>query len=93
MASSAPAQATPTRVRSKGGRYNKDKESTIGNGQQSTVRLKVVVRHLPSLLKESEFRDVMSNYINDDTCDFFSWNQGKIPEEFVSIPVSAQSTT
>jgi len=91
MASSALTQATPTRIRSRGGRHHKDKESSsTGNGvsgQQPTVRLKVVIRHLPSLLKESEFRDVMSNYINDETCDFFSWNQGKIPEEFVSSTV------
>jgi hypothetical protein len=94
MASSVPAQTTPTRIRSRAGRYNKDKESsTTGNSQQPTVRLKVVVRHLSSLFKESEFRDVMSNYVNDGTCDFFSWNQGKIPEEFVSFSVSAQSKT
>lgn len=67
-------------------RSGKPKDSGLGNASngQSTFRLRAIIRHLPPLLKESEFRDVMANYINDETTDDFTWNQGKVPEECVA---------
>lgn len=53
-----------------------------GGGSQATVRLRVVVRHLPSLLKEEEFRETMAEYVNEETTEWLSWTQGKIPDEF-----------
>lgn len=47
------------------------------------MRLRVVVRHLPSLLKEDEFREAMVDYVNDETTEGLTWTQGKIPAEFV----------
>lgn len=55
-----------------------------GGGSQATVRLRVVVRHLPSLLKEDEFREGMADYVNEETTEWLSWTQGKIPAEFSS---------
>lgn len=57
-----------------------------GGGSQATVRLRVVVRHLPSLLKEDEFREGMADYVNEETTEWLSWTQGKIPAEF-SLPI------
>jgi regulator of nonsense transcripts 3 len=82
MATAVAPPTAPARMRTRGGR---SKEQSIAgnaaNGQQPAVRLKAVVRHLPSMLKESEFREAMSNYINDDTTDHFVWEQGKVPQE------------
>lgn len=53
-----------------------------GGGSQATVRLRTVIRHLPSLLKEDEFREIMADYVNEETTEWLSWIQGKIPAEF-----------
>jgi len=55
-------------------------------GNQATVRLRVVVRHLPSLLKEEEFKEAMAEYVNEETTEWLSWTQGKIPAEFCPPP-------
>jgi regulator of nonsense transcripts 3 len=78
------------RIKSRGAK-GKEAVSGAATGQQPAIRLRAVVRHLPSLLKESEFRDVMSNYINDETTDHLTWVQGKIPEEFVAPVLSVSS--
>lgn len=74
-----------TRSRSGGGAGSGGKGSG-GGGSQATVRLRVVVRHLPSLLKEDEFREGMAEYVNEETTEWLSWTQGKIPAEF-SFPI------
>ncbi|KAF8242168.1 hypothetical protein K440DRAFT_591245 [Wilcoxina mikolae CBS 423.85] len=84
MASSTHTVSAATRIRSREGSA-KVKESNVSgnceNGHHPSLRLKVVIRHLPSLLKRSEFCNVMSNYINDQTTDFFAWDQGKIAKD------------
>ncbi|KAL0630620.1 hypothetical protein Q9L58_010533 [Maublancomyces gigas] len=74
-----------TRLRSGGGAGGGGKGGG-GGGSQATVRLRVVVRHLPSLLKEDEFREGMAEYVNEETTEWLSWTQGKIPAEF-SFPI------
>jgi len=85
-----PSGTVQTRYRGVGGKV---KESSVSGNvayiHHPTIRLKVVIRHLPSDLKESEFRDAMSNYIKDESIDFFTWNQGKTPKEFVFLQLVA----
>ncbi|RPB06023.1 hypothetical protein L873DRAFT_1660990 [Choiromyces venosus 120613-1] len=56
------------------------------SGNNPTIRLKVVVRHLPSLIKEDEFKNAMVEYINEETVEWTCWIQGKIPEERTKAP-------
>ncbi|KAF8536142.1 Smg-4/UPF3 family-domain-containing protein [Trichophaea hybrida] len=84
MASSKHPATAATRIRSREGNAKVDECNVSGsceNSPNSTLRLKVVIRHLPSLLKRSEFCNVMSNYINDQTTEFFGWDQGKIAKD------------
>ncbi|KAG0642134.1 Smg-4/UPF3 family-domain-containing protein [Tuber brumale] len=60
-------------------------KASSGNNP-ATIRLKVVVRHLPSLIKEDEFKSAMAEYINEETVEWASWVQGKIPEELTKAP-------
>ncbi|KAL7270715.1 hypothetical protein RUND412_006565 [Rhizina undulata] len=56
-----------------------------GGGNHQTVRLRVVVRHLPSLLKEEDFKQALADVINDETTESFQWRPGKISDEHVSL--------
>ena len=56
-------------------------KASSGNNP-ATIRLKVVVRHLPSLIREDEFKSAMAEYINEETVEWAAWIQGKIPEEY-----------
>jgi regulator of nonsense transcripts 3 len=82
MATTAQSQPANVRIRTRGGK-GKEPQNVSSNHQQA-VRLKVVIRHLPSLLKASEFRDITSSCVSDDTTEYFFWVQGKIPEECVT---------
>lgn len=79
---SAPHSSQPSAIKSRP-RGSRVKDAGSTNGQQPAVRLKVVIRHIPSLLTETEFRALLGENINDDNSEYFRWEGGKIPEEFV----------
>jgi len=79
------ASASPTIAKAKprgGGPLLK----ASSGGNPATIRLKVVVRHLPSLMREDEFKNAMTEYINEETVEWAAWIQGKIPEEYAPLP-------
>lgn len=94
MTTSQQTAPTPVKSRHRGGgggggksKEHKDKEKESGGlaalNHPPTVRLKAVVRHLPPLLKEAEFREPLADVLNDSTTDWFQWLPGKIPSELV----------
>ncbi|PWW77658.1 hypothetical protein C7212DRAFT_292554, partial [Tuber magnatum] len=84
MASPSPTIAK-TKPRGGGGGGGPLLKASSGNNP-ATIRLKVVVRHLPSLIKEDEFKSPMTEYINEETVEWISWIQGKISEERTKAP-------
>ena len=83
------APAASMRIKSRGGGGGRSKDVPPGvSVQQPAIRLKAVIRHLPALIKQSEFLETMSNFINDDTTDSFTWIQGKVSEESVLTAIS-----
>lgn len=93
MSTTAPTILEKPKSRSRTGGGSKGGGGTGGGGgggNQATVRLRIVVRHLPSLLKEEEFKEALAEYINEETTEWFSWIQGKIPSELV-LPVFSTS--
>lgn len=70
---------TGIKIRSRGSRQKDAAASANGLPHQLQVRLKVVIRHLPSSLKETEFRDTLKDYIAN--ADYFSWKAGKVSSE------------
>lgn len=86
MSVAAPIILEKPKTRSRSGGGGGGGKGGGGGGSQATVRLRVVVRHLPSLLKEDEFKETMADYVNEETTEWLSWTQGKIPAEF-SFPI------
>lgn len=87
MSATTPTILEKPKIRSRSGGGGGSGGKGGGGGSQATVRLRAVVRHLPSLLKEDEFREIMADYVNEETTEWLSWIQGKIPAEF-SFPSS-----
>ena len=76
--------ATPTPTAIKVKRHSsKPKDGDVRGQLPPATRLKVVIRHLPSSLKESEFREAMKEVLNDNTIEYFTWIAGKVPAEYV----------
>lgn len=69
-------------------RQRKSRRAAQNDAQRTIVRTKIVVRRLPALMKEIEFREVVKEHVNDATIDYFSWEQGKVPEELVAAVYS-----
>ncbi|KAI5805067.1 Smg-4/UPF3 family-domain-containing protein [Geopyxis carbonaria] len=86
---SAPHSSQPSAIKSRP-RASKVKDAGSANGQQPAIRLKVVIRHIPSLLTETEFRALVGENINDESSEYFRWEGGKVPEDRNKLPRPAR---
>lgn len=54
------------------------------------LRNKLVIRHLPPQMTQEEFMEMAKNWINEETCEYYYYVQGRIPSKPAKLPIPSR---
>lgn len=54
------------------------------------MRNKLVIRHLPPQMAQDEFMEMAKNWINEETCEYYYYVQGRIPSKPAKLPIPSR---